>query len=920
MKPEVLQEFKKEWGPIETCIGILKSEDARLIAQSFVRLVRSAHTQEKNGMADMTLSKSTEYQDLLIKALETGAYEEVEEHIVKALNLPQEMQGIEYTESGRSQLAAVRSHVDVSRVAAEPDQFAGVFKSHYIGTAAGDLYRHLGQLQHEFVSKPNLYYAKFCSIVQSSGVGKSRALIELKDQGAIVVYLNIRSKEGGSPYPDRDEVPAKILTEGIKELSEKQYNRRCTAILTALLRVLKMFLLNFWKACGTRERVVEIWSQHMCDMTSNSRRIFFLEVEKVYEEIMKGFGKAPAQNNALPTGSTAQLNIAHRQSAGEEPSAPPMAPSSGAGPASTAPRMMTPSSSAELAELASKDQPGAASATKNPKSGDKTPRLHGESAMKEAYTQLIQALPEIFNTRSNSPSLVIAIDEAHPLRDPQTNFLPSHIFSRAVSALSQIHVEVPFWFVFASTTSKVADFSAPVDMYASLRVSIGGKLLFPPYYDFGWDQHAPAPSEVEPEKVARFSHIVRLGRPLWYSLADSNMLVSQVLNTAGQKLCGKPQFEVSDLHQALAVIGQRFLLDICLGSHDWIKFHHVGVSSHLRVCLWTSQDRKLMETSYPSEPLLSSAAAQLLYPLGVPSTSNTFLGVLGTALGQLKVAVTRRIVDQGLRGELVSRVLFLTAKDIAIRKYHESHATPPVPASASLTSMPEELLDCKPLPVIEYLTVLFGENKLDQKARDLFSGWYVNFSHWIGMDEIIAFPAPVDKPASNDNPASKDNPASEQQAEFNPVTEMQEWLLCLWTRTAAVQCFHRQVSFDKVIPMYKLRKPSEPRLDGDPNTGRVSFILISDKNRVRAATMYAVGNVGPKQAHLPHLGNPYIAILADLGAPAGNTIFQSRRRILQIHAFGSGPHAYPFLTGTMAEIVRDILRVLPRIDKVGSKL
>ncbi|KAG9097765.1 hypothetical protein FS749_005544 [Ceratobasidium sp. UAMH 11750] len=559
------------------------------------------------------------------------------------------------------------------------------------------------------------------------------------------------------------------------------------------------------------------------------------------------------------------------------------------------------------AQSASKDQHSGESASKDSKPGDGVPKpkLHGESAMRQAYIDLFKAIPAIFNTGSNSPSLVVAMDEAHPLREPQKHFLPSHILTRAISSLSQSHPEVPFWFVFASTTSKVADFSAPADMHASSRVSIGGKLLFPPYYDFGWDQYGLALAAVEPEKVAQFSHIVRLGRPLWYSLAESNMEVSQVLQTAGQKLCGQSKFEPSNLHHVLAVVGQRFLLDICLGSHDWVQFHQIGVSSHLRVCLWMSEDRKLMETAYPSEPLLSSAAARLLYPPAVPITSGAFLGVLGAALGQLQVAVASRVIDQGLKGELVSRLIFLTAKDITTRKYHAASSV----GMSAIPSMSEELLDCKPLPVIEYLTVLFGENTLDQEARRLFDGWHVNFSHWIGMDQNIAF---------QDAPEAESNSG----AEFNPVTEMQEWLLCLWTRTSAVQCCHGQPSFDKVIPMYRLRKPSEPRSDADPDAGRVSFILISDKNKGQAATKYAVGNVTPQDSRLPTLGQPYVAILADLGAAEEPTISRThgQRSALWIHAFGSGPRTYPFLTGTIADVVRDILHMWhPRDDPSPSQ-
>ena len=81
--------------------------------------------------------------------------------------------------------------------------------------------------------------------------------------------------------------------------------------------------------------------------------------------------------------------------------------------------------------------------------------------MNNAYSEMVSGLPQIFDSskKNNNPRLVIAIDEAHPLKPSKTHFQPAHILCRAISLYSCSNPSV--WVVFASTTSRVADFAAP---------------------------------------------------------------------------------------------------------------------------------------------------------------------------------------------------------------------------------------------------------------------------------------------------------------------------------------------------------------------------------------------------------------------------------------------------------------------------
>ena len=88
--------------------------------------------------------------------------------------------------------------------------------------------------------------------------------------------------------------------------------------------------------------------------------------------------------------------------------------------------------------------------------------------MKKAYSDFVNVLPERHNV-DHRPKLVIAIDEAHTLTQSvvKDHFQPSMVLCRAISTYSCLPLlSFPIWVVFVSTTSKVADFSAPQTLCA----------------------------------------------------------------------------------------------------------------------------------------------------------------------------------------------------------------------------------------------------------------------------------------------------------------------------------------------------------------------------------------------------------------------------------------------------------------------
>ncbi|KAG9094122.1 hypothetical protein FRC06_011141 [Ceratobasidium sp. 370] len=273
MKPELLRSFIERRKGVENCIRLLNSHRANVIALDFVRLVRTAHSQGEDINAEMDLSEQLEYQKLLLKAFRAGDYKEVEEHIMRVLNLPEEME---------------EPHPEVSSEPVPVDDDASLataFESKYVRGAENTLYEYLERCNKAFKASPQSHYAKFCSIVQSSGTGKSRTLIELKQKGVVVLYMNIRGIKEVNAYPSRDTIPADILTTKL-ECSEEDYTCRTVAFFTALFRTLKDQLETYAKVHSSREDVIKAWSSDMCKMGNRARTEFFEKLEKQHNQVI----------------------------------------------------------------------------------------------------------------------------------------------------------------------------------------------------------------------------------------------------------------------------------------------------------------------------------------------------------------------------------------------------------------------------------------------------------------------------------------------------------------------------------------------------------------------------------------------------------------------------------------------------------
>ncbi|KAG1738743.1 hypothetical protein EDB19DRAFT_881974 [Suillus lakei] len=332
----------------------------------------------------------------------------------------------------------------------------------------------------------------------------------------------------------------------------------------------------------------------------------------------------------------------------------------------------------------------------------------------------------IFN--EDGPKLVIASDEAHPLNKMlSAGFRPSNIICSIINAYSRDN-DTSNWVAFLSTTLQVVNLPAPQVIHDSLRVAVAGQLLYSPYCHLGWDQNADPLSGISAGDVAKFYHIVGFGRPLWKTFVG-NQTINEIMTLAARMLCNSERFDPTDMNQVLAVLSQRFDLDMCIGYSGVASYLKNGMASHLRMCFSITEDRAWAFTGDPSEPLLSCVAAVLLHWMPTSLTN---------ALQVLKRKVDGGMVEIGQSGELASRLLLLLAKDIYVRSYLSEGMIQDLHYNGSGDA---ELIDCQKVSVVDFLEYLFGKmfwSRTVEEAKTAFQHAYINFSHWVSMSEFIS--------------------------------------------------------------------------------------------------------------------------------------------------------------------------------------
>lgn len=473
MRPEYI-ELTKKYGGVTGFLNYARQEFGRTL---IIREILEASSSRPPGDISIdligTLVKNNKLIELLFKATDSQHFEQVCQYIDELSSNP------DSTNCDASvQKAKHQEHIAGLRTA---------FKGGYFGGAVDYLYEYLTDCDRKFYKTDPPYYGRFCAVVQSSGTGKSRTLIELMKKRVLGLYINVRPAEETLTYPLRDDIPANILAPSNATLED--YKAKCYAFFTAIFTVLRRRLRQMGAANLPPETIITTWSQGMCNLESTQRKEFFNHVQSEFTKLISGRTGSDKPHEKGHASQTQDTTYAGVQGLAKDIS----------GSKIEARRENTLVATNKVTAV--KMSP---SVSENSKANDQ--------ALRDAYQALVSEFSVFFAAGSHPPKLVIAIDEVHMLGYEVNNFRRSHILCRIISNFSQSQ-DVSNWVIFASTTSKVADFSAPSIVHRSHRVSHGGQELFPPYCLFDWDQRAKPLGTADPWEVSEVSNIVGFGRP-----------------------------------------------------------------------------------------------------------------------------------------------------------------------------------------------------------------------------------------------------------------------------------------------------------------------------------------------------------------------------------------------------------------------
>ncbi|EKM49205.1 uncharacterized protein PHACADRAFT_107241, partial [Phanerochaete carnosa HHB-10118-sp] len=212
--------------------------------------------------------------------------------------------------------------------------------------------------------------------------------------------------------------------------------------------------------------------------------------------------------------------------------------------------------------------------------------------------------------------LMLSFDEAHRLttmRGMQNETVYSY-FGELRRALRTIRLYSIFT-VFASTTGEIFQFS-PVRQEddPSRRLQLGQLRTIPPFIHMGFDQFMKIATDgMEITELTGIDYAVHLGRPLFATryLAGNDEVKRGIVGFAAEKLLnGSWPADVKNLskQQKFACLSARLPLNFTPMPTSLHSEEVEQVEKHLRILLRTHNDRAGIVTETPSEPILALGA------------------------------------------------------------------------------------------------------------------------------------------------------------------------------------------------------------------------------------------------------------------------------------------------------------------------
>ena len=313
------------------------------------------------------------------------------------------------------------------------------------------------------------------------------------------------------------------------------------------------------------------------------------------------------------------------------------------------------------------------------------------------------------------------------------------------------------------------------------------------------------------------------------------------------------------------------------------------IASHLAVLVGSNSDRTFLKTTYPSEPILATVAAEGLEVIG-----------WGRPLMVLCNYVNSSIVDAGFRGELLTKVVCLMAMDNALRSLKGSYQLPQSSQSPKLKDSqpkPQPSIVLSPTnPPSKLGRVQSPQADRPQSPSDKLWVYSKPLKVYQYLDHLLEPPdgyetfssALIAEPLNIDS--KKLSEFLEGYVFFNHFNQSyiklsMDLMARAWNRGAALVCKPYSESIDFCIPVMLAQPGTQTRFGpmfGPWNSEEIenacehmSFILINSKNHHHDMDNEAdARNITPKPSNFrdkwtfDKKGKVYLSILQDFGPSA----------------------------------------------------
>ncbi|EDQ98420.1 uncharacterized protein LACBIDRAFT_335978 [Laccaria bicolor S238N-H82] len=422
----------------------------------------------------------------------------------------------------------------------------------YKGNAAIGLWAHI-KVNYNRKSAPQVY-ANYASIVQSSGMGKSRMTDELA-KTCFVITMNLRGTHT-TGYPPADGALRDYLTSVTsKNEAFDRADKFFEALFTHTLETLKQ---EEYEGCDYSNVASKFRKRMTEGQTMQSHNQYH---KHFYEEVLY---KASQLKRAPP----------QPQSASAEP--------------------------AEMARTNSQPTPAKLALT-----------LLCDF-LKELYIR-----PD-GEKADEVPLIILAFDEAHTIaeRKGSENEEQWSVFYQVRQLLRSFRT-LSVFSLFLSTTGKISEFTPAAEYDLSKRIIKGDLIPGQPLTDLGFDPFAHKISlngDWNLECLTSPGHICSMGRPLFATRwqAGSDDVKRDILIFAAAKLMAEEFVKKFSDDQKLACLAQRIPLEFQSTNYIEQSNERKQVEGHMRVCLKIDGACQTMTTASSSEPILSEAAYFLM--------------------------------------------------------------------------------------------------------------------------------------------------------------------------------------------------------------------------------------------------------------------------------------------------------------------